>query len=84
MNNDLTDLNTEWIKALYKNKPFSIIYNTYQPQKDKTFCLAPNKEYLQGIVRALKTEFLELRIKKYHGKSDPMEKTQDFSNVKES
>ncbi|CAI2192242.1 7523_t:CDS:2, partial [Funneliformis geosporum] len=39
---------------------------------------------LQGIVRALKTEFLELRIKKYHGKSDPMEKTQDFSNVKES
>ncbi|CAI2194232.1 4497_t:CDS:2, partial [Funneliformis geosporum] len=39
---------------------------------------------LQGIVRALKTEFPELRIKEYHGKSDPMEKTQDFSNVEES
>ncbi|CAI2196400.1 5976_t:CDS:2, partial [Funneliformis geosporum] len=39
---------------------------------------------LQGIVRALKTEFPELRIKEYHGKSDPMEKAQDFSNVEES
>ena len=39
---------------------------------------------MQGIVRALKTDFLELRIKEYHGKSDPVEKTHDFSNVEES
>jgi len=39
---------------------------------------------MQGIVRALKTDFLELRIKEYHGKSDLMEKAYDFSNVEES
>ena len=44
MDNDLTDLNIEWIKALRKNIPLSIIHNTYQPQKGKTFRLAPNKE----------------------------------------
>jgi hypothetical protein len=38
---------------------------------------------LQGIVRALKTDFPELRIKEYHGKSDPVEKAHDFSNVEE-
>ncbi|CAI2192302.1 12520_t:CDS:2, partial [Funneliformis geosporum] len=113
MDNDLTNLNIEWIKALRKDKPFSIIYNTYQPQKGKTFHLAPNKETvltelwdwakkmsslpfeswksallichlrkdIQGIVRTLKTSFPELRIKEYHGKSDPVEKAQDFSNV---
>ncbi|GES92782.1 hypothetical protein GLOIN_2v1791232 [Rhizophagus clarus] len=35
MDNDLTDLNIEWIKALRKNIPLSIIHNTYQPQKEK-------------------------------------------------
>ncbi|POG53584.1 hypothetical protein GLOIN_2v1792147 [Rhizophagus irregularis DAOM 181602=DAOM 197198] len=116
MDNDLTDLNIEWIKALRKNIPLSIIHNTYQPQKGKTFRLAPNKETVlaelwewakqmsllpfenrtsvslichlrkdvQGIVRALKTDFPELRIKEYHGKSDPVEKAHDFSNVEES
>ncbi|CAI2177047.1 1428_t:CDS:1, partial [Funneliformis geosporum] len=116
MDNDLTDLNIEWIKTLRKDKLFSIIHNTYQPQKGKTFRLAPNKESilvelwdwakqtsllpfenrksaslichlrkdLQGIIRALKTEFPELKIKEYHGKSDPIEKAQDFSNVEES
>src|SRR5581483_3394854 len=117
MDNDLTDLNIEWIKALRKDIiPFSIIHNTYQPQKGKTFRLAPNKEAVltelwdwakqisslpfenqksaslichlrkdvQGIVRALKTDFPELRIKEYHGKSDPVEKAHDFSNVEES
>jgi hypothetical protein len=44
MDNDLTDLNIEWIKALCKDIPLSIIHNTYQPQKGKTFRLAPNKE----------------------------------------
>ena len=39
---------------------------------------------MQGIVRALKTDFPELRIKEYHGKSDPVEKAHDFSNVEES
>ena len=116
MDNDLTDLNIEWIKPLHKDRPFSIIHNTYQPQNGKTFHLAPNKETvlaelwdwarqisslpsekrtsaslichlrkdMQGIVRALKTDFPELRIKEYHGKSDPMEKAHDFSNVEES
>ncbi|GES79184.1 hypothetical protein GLOIN_2v1777834 [Rhizophagus clarus] len=115
MDNDLTDLNIEWIKALRKNIPLSIIHNTYQPQKGKTFRLAPNKETVlaelwewakqmsllpfenrtsvslichlrkdvQGIVRALKTDFPELRIKEYHGKSDPVEKAHDFSNVED-
>ena len=44
MDNDLTDLNIEWIKPLRKDRPFSVIHNTYQLQKDKTFRLAPNKE----------------------------------------
>uniref|UniRef100_U9TF59 Uncharacterized protein n=1 Tax=Rhizophagus irregularis (strain DAOM 181602 / DAOM 197198 / MUCL 43194) TaxID=747089 RepID=U9TF59_RHIID len=39
---------------------------------------------MQGIVRALKTDFPELRIKEYHGKSDLVEKAHDFSNVEES
>jgi len=116
MNNDLTDLNIEWIKPLRKDRSFSIIHNTYQPQNGKTFRLAPNKETVlaelwdwakkmsslpfenrksaslichlrkdvQGIVRAFKTDFPELRIKEYHGKSDPVKKAQDFSNVEES
>uniref|UniRef100_U9TCS9 Replication origin-binding protein domain-containing protein n=1 Tax=Rhizophagus irregularis (strain DAOM 181602 / DAOM 197198 / MUCL 43194) TaxID=747089 RepID=U9TCS9_RHIID len=116
MDNDLTDLNIEWIKPLRKDKPFSVIHNTYQPQNGKTFRLAPNKETVlaelwdwarqmsllpfenrtsvslichlrkdvQGIVRALKTDFPELRIKEYHSKSDPVEKAHDFSNVEES
>ncbi|PKY53665.1 hypothetical protein RhiirA4_499410 [Rhizophagus irregularis] len=116
MDNDLTDLNIEWIKPLRKDRPFSIIHNTYQPQNGKTFRLALNKETVlaelwdwarqisslpsekrtsaslichlrkdvQGIVRALKTDFTELRIKEYHGKSDPVEKAHDFSNVEES
>src|SRR2546423_1699421 len=116
MNNDLIDLNIEWIKVLCKDKLFSIIHNTFQPQKGKTFHLVPNKETVlaklwdwakqmsllpfesqksaslichlrkdvQGIVRTLKTDFSELRIKEYHGKSDPVEKAHDFSNVKKS
>ena len=92
MNNDLTDLNIKWIRTLRKNRVFSIIHNTYQPQEGKTFRLALNKETVlaelwdwakqmsslpfenqksaslichlrkdvQGIVRALKTDFSEL------------------------
>ncbi|RGB21966.1 hypothetical protein C1646_776908 [Rhizophagus diaphanus] len=116
MDNDLTNLNIEWIKALRKEIAFSIIHNTYQPQKGKTFRMAPNKETVlaklwdwakhtsslpfdnrtsaslichlrkdvQRIVHAFKTDFPELRIKEYHGKSDPVEKAYDFSNVEES
>ncbi|CAI2183245.1 13886_t:CDS:2 [Funneliformis geosporum] len=71
------DLNIEWIKTFCKDILFSIIHNTYQPQKGKVFCLASNKEAVenvQGIVRALKTNFSKLRIKEYHGKSDPEER----------
>ncbi|CAI2185292.1 14769_t:CDS:2, partial [Funneliformis geosporum] len=71
MDNDLTDLNIEWIKALRKDKLFSIIHNTYQPQK--------GKKDVQEIVRTLKTDFSELRIKEYYGKSDPKEKAQQRS-----
>ena len=39
---------------------------------------------IQGIVHALRTDFPELRIKNYHGKSDPAEKAQDFGNVDET
>ena len=39
---------------------------------------------MQGIVRALRTAFPELRIKSYHGKSDPVEKARDFSDVEEA
>ncbi|CAI2191416.1 6491_t:CDS:2 [Funneliformis geosporum] len=98
IHNDLTDLNIKWIKIFHKYKPFSIICNTFQPQKDwakqisslpfenrKSVSLICHlRKDLQGIICALKTEFSELRIKKYYGKSDPMEKAQDFSNVKES
>ncbi|KAF0424027.1 DNA replication origin-binding helicase [Gigaspora margarita] len=44
MDNDLTNLNIEWIKSLHKNKLFLVIHNTYQSQKGKTFHLASNKE----------------------------------------
>ncbi|GBB89563.1 hypothetical protein RclHR1_01630001 [Rhizophagus clarus] len=88
MDNDLTDLNIEWIKTLRKGIPLSIIHNTFQPQKGKIFRLAPNKETVlkdvQGIVCVFKTDFPELQIKEYHGKSDPVEKAHDFSNVEES
>ncbi|RIA93587.1 hypothetical protein C1645_819219 [Glomus cerebriforme] len=70
IDNDLIDLNIEWIKVLRKDKLFSIIHNTFHPQKD-----------IQGIIRVLKTDFSELQIKEYHGKSDPEEKAHDFSNV---
>ncbi|CAI2190367.1 8963_t:CDS:2 [Funneliformis geosporum] len=36
---------------------------------------------LQEIVRALKTDFPELQIKEYHGKSDPVEKAHDFNSI---
>src|SRR3954463_12086198 len=41
------------------------------------------RKEVQGIIRVLKTDFSELRIKEYHSKSDPVKKAQDFSNVEE-
>ncbi|RIB15287.1 hypothetical protein C2G38_2093631 [Gigaspora rosea] len=82
LDNDLTDRNIEWIKTLRPNKTFTVIHNTYQPQKDKTFRLAPFEERrsaslicherrdVQGSVRGLRNDFPELRIKEYHGGSN--------------
>ena len=39
---------------------------------------------MQGIVYILKTNFSELKIKKYHSKSNLIEKAYDFSNVEEA
>jgi len=39
---------------------------------------------MQEIIRALKTNFSELRIKEYHNKSNLIEKAHDFSNIEES
>ena len=44
IDNDLTDLNIKWIKALHKDILLSIIHNTFQSQKGKIFRLAFNKE----------------------------------------
>ncbi|CAI2191707.1 11825_t:CDS:10, partial [Funneliformis geosporum] len=76
MDNDLMDLNIEWIKILRKNiqylSPLFIILTSLR------------KTSLLPFENRKSTEFPELRIKEYHSKSDPMEKAQDFSNVKES
>src|SRR3954451_15426038 len=55
----------------------------FENQKSASLICHLRKD-VQGIVRALKTDFPELRIKEYHGKSDPVEKAHDFSNVEES
>ena len=55
----------------------------FESQKSASLICHLRKD-VQGFVRALKTDFPELRIKEYHGKSDPVEKAHDFSNVEES
>src|SRR6266496_3199331 len=55
----------------------------FENQKSASLICHLRKD-VQGIVRTLKTDFPELRIKEYHGKSDPVEKAHDFSNVEES
>ncbi|RHZ44362.1 hypothetical protein Glove_736g5 [Diversispora epigaea] len=96
MDNDLTDLNIEWIKSLRKGKQFSVIHNTYQPQKGSNsitlnsqlqispLVICHLRKDIQGIVRAFKTDFSELHIKEYHGDFDPVEKMQNFSNIEEA
>ncbi|RIA79639.1 hypothetical protein C1645_840227 [Glomus cerebriforme] len=71
MDNDLTVLNIEWIKTLRKDKQFSIIHNTFQPRKNQKSAslICHLRKDVQGIVRALKTDFPELRIKEYYGVS---------------
>ncbi|GBC10685.1 hypothetical protein RclHR1_09820004 [Rhizophagus clarus] len=63
IDNDLTDLNVEWIKNFARIYLFLL------------FIILTNLR---------KTDFPELRIKEYHGKSDLVEKAHDFSNVEES
>ncbi|GES95157.1 hypothetical protein GLOIN_2v1791232 [Rhizophagus clarus] len=89
MDNDLTDLNIEWIKTFQ-----TVLTELWDWAKQMTLLPFENRtstsliyhlrKDVQGIVRALKTDFPELRIKKYHGKSDPVKKAHDFSNVEES
>jgi len=55
----------------------------FENQKNASLICYLRKD-VQEIVRTLKTDFPELRIKEYHSKSDPVEKAHDFSNVKES
>ncbi|CAI2169773.1 17474_t:CDS:2 [Funneliformis geosporum] len=65
---------------------------TQEPQKVKAFRLASNKEIVLTELWnwAKHTSSLpfenktKLRIKKYHSKSDSVEKAHDFSNVEES
>ncbi|CAI2188376.1 19007_t:CDS:2, partial [Funneliformis geosporum] len=93
MDNDLTDLNIKWIKALSPNKETVLaeLWNwakqmsllPFESRKSVSLICHLRKD-VQGIVRAFKTDFPELQIKEYHGKSDPVEKAHDFSNVEES
>ncbi|RIA85565.1 hypothetical protein C1645_830615 [Glomus cerebriforme] len=79
MDNDLTDLNIEWIKTLQTVlaelwdwvKQMSLL-----PFENRTSAslICHLRKDVQEIIRTLKTDFPELRIKEYHGKSDPEEK----------
>ncbi|CAI2185961.1 7474_t:CDS:2 [Funneliformis geosporum] len=89
MDNDLTDLNIEWIKILQTvlaelwDWAKQMISLSFEKRKSALLICHLRKD-VQGIVRALKTDFSELRIKEYYGESDPEEKARDFSNVEES
>ncbi|RHZ81903.1 hypothetical protein Glove_117g518 [Diversispora epigaea] len=85
MDNELSDLNVEWIKLLRNGKKFSVIHNHHIPENRKGASVICHLKYdLKGIVSALRDNFPELHIKEYHGDSDPVEKAQDFSNVEEA
>ncbi|PKK56624.1 hypothetical protein RhiirC2_799633 [Rhizophagus irregularis] len=86
MDNDLTDLNIEWIKALQTvlTELWDWVKNTsLLPFENRTSAslICHLRKDMQGIVRTFETDFPELQIKEYHGKSDPVEKAYDFSNV---
>ncbi|CAI2190049.1 2557_t:CDS:2, partial [Funneliformis geosporum] len=89
IDNDLTDLNIEWIKALQTIltelwnwiKQMSLL--PFENWKSASLICHFRKD-LQEIVRALKTDFPELQIKEYHGKSDPVEKAHDFIGIEVS
>ncbi|CAI2193594.1 6105_t:CDS:2 [Funneliformis geosporum] len=87
IDNDLTDLNIEWIKTLCKaefwdwaKKMTSLPIENW---KSASLICYLRKD-VQGIVCALKTDFSELRIKEYHGELDLEEKARDFNNVEVS
>ncbi|CAG8510419.1 12879_t:CDS:2 [Cetraspora pellucida] len=89
MDNDLTDLNIEWIKALQTvlaelwDWAKQITSLPFENQKSALLICHFRKD-MQEIVHALKTDFPELQIKEYHSKSDPVEKAHDFSNQRSS
>ncbi|RGB32797.1 hypothetical protein C1646_762445 [Rhizophagus diaphanus] len=85
IDNDLTDLNIEWIKAFVRIN-YSLLFTTLSdPRKSQKSALliCHFRKDIQRVIRTLKTDFPELRIKKYHDKSDPVKKTHDFSHVEE-
>ncbi|CAI2165896.1 18057_t:CDS:2 [Funneliformis geosporum] len=69
IDNDLTDLNIEWITTLPSNKEI-VLTELWNWAKHTSSLPFENKT--------------KLRIKKYHSKSDSVEKAHDFSNVEES
>ncbi|RHZ70940.1 hypothetical protein Glove_264g38 [Diversispora epigaea] len=93
MDNDLTDLNIEWIKSFRKGKEtiltefwdWARVMSSLSYKERKSASLICHlRGDVQGITYVLIRKFPTLRIKRYHGKSDPIEKSQDFSNVEES
>uniref|UniRef100_U9U3Z3 Replication origin-binding protein domain-containing protein n=1 Tax=Rhizophagus irregularis (strain DAOM 181602 / DAOM 197198 / MUCL 43194) TaxID=747089 RepID=U9U3Z3_RHIID len=91
MDNDLTDLNMNGLRpfvraylSLLSTILISLRKNTSSlPFENRTSAslICHLRKDMQGIVRALETDFPELQIKEYHGKFDPVEKAHDFSNV---
>ena len=53
----------------------------FESQKSASLICHLRKD-VQGIVRALKTDFPELRIKEYHGKSDSVERLVTLAMLK--
>lgn len=70
------------IAELWKWAEFT---STLEPDKRKGAVLICHlKKELRGIVHALKIKFPRLRIKEYHGRSDPEIKHKDFSNIEKA
>ncbi|RIB17565.1 hypothetical protein C2G38_2186998 [Gigaspora rosea] len=72
MDNDLTDLNIDWIKktVLADLWKWAKEISSLPPNERKSASLICHlRKDVQGIVHALRTDFPELRIKNYHGVS---------------
>ncbi|KAF0373855.1 superfamily I DNA and RNA helicases: PROVISIONAL [Gigaspora margarita] len=70
MDNDLTNLNIEWIKSLQSTELWNWAKQMstlpFEERKSASLICHLRKD-VQGIVYTLSTDFPELRIKKYHG-----------------